>query len=348
MYATFDFNLVPGTTTDYGVTTLACNVTSAFGVESYAGGVSAGDVGMAAMRYVNPQTRSLSFRKAWFFFGDNVQHVLVSGISSASPAPVFSVLEQRLHKGDIYVDGDRVASGNYCAVKGLWHAGTGYVFPLDQETELSVEAKNKTGDWKTIGTSAAPKSTKDMFTASIVHDSEDLSVPMEYSIFPATKTHKVFEEKANRCTPITVVNGEDVSAALDSTGRVLGAAFRSLGGGSVNVTRMGLTLYVDRPLVLMLKLTGQGNLTGELHVAEPTHGTGRVNIRIVRAKGHYRRSNDRYKRLGHSGSGGSGVQKRAHGGNVGLDQSEEMVIEFELPEGGMAGSGVVKTFKWTH
>ena len=171
---------------------------------------------------------------------------------------------------------------------------------------------------------------------------------MEYSIFPAMKTHEAFEEKAGRCTPVTIANVEDVSAALDSTGRVLGAAFWSLNGGSVNVARMGLTVYVDRPLVLMLKLTGQGNLTGELHVADPTHGTGKTNIRIVRAKGHYRRSDGRYKRLGHSGSGGSGVHKRAHGGRGEPDQSEEVVIEFELPEGGMAGSGVVKTFKWGH
>ncbi|KAF8609433.1 galactose mutarotase-like protein [Ceratobasidium sp. AG-I] len=345
MYATFDFNLVPGTTTDYGVTKLACNVASAFGVESYAGGVSAGDVGIAAMRYVNPQTHSLSFRKAWFFFGDNVQHVLVSGVSSTTPAPVFSVLEQRLHKGDIFVDGDRVTSGNYCEVESLWHAGTGYVFPLDQGTELSIEAKNKTGDWKTIGTSTAPKSTKDMFTASIVHDSEDLGAPMEYSIFPAMKTHKVFQEKADQCTPFTVANGGDVSAAVDSTARVLGAAFWSLGGGSVNVARMGMTVYADRPLVLMLKLTGQGNLAGEVHVADPTHATGKAKVRIVWAKGHHRRD-DGCKRLGHSGSGGSGAQRCARGGHP-AEQNKEVVLEFGLPKGGMAGSGVAKTFKWS-
>ena len=136
MYATFDFNLVPGTTVDYGATPLMCNTTQQFGVDSYAGGVSAVDSGVAAMRYVNPLTRSLSFHKAWIFFPDNVQHVLVSGVKSTTPAPVFSVLDQRLHAGDIVLDGERVASGNYCDVESLWHAGTGYVFPVDQHTSI--------------------------------------------------------------------------------------------------------------------------------------------------------------------------------------------------------------------
>jgi hypothetical protein len=72
MYATLDFNIIPGTTTDYGNTPLNCGHTQVYGTDTYAGGVSAGDVGVAAMRYVNPMTHALSFHKAWIFFPDNV------------------------------------------------------------------------------------------------------------------------------------------------------------------------------------------------------------------------------------------------------------------------------------
>ncbi|CCO27840.1 hypothetical protein BN14_01828 [Rhizoctonia solani AG-1 IB] len=44
MYATFDWNLVPGTTIDYNATVLNCSATEKAGVTTYAGGVSAGDV----------------------------------------------------------------------------------------------------------------------------------------------------------------------------------------------------------------------------------------------------------------------------------------------------------------
>ncbi|CCO35094.1 hypothetical protein BN14_09208 [Rhizoctonia solani AG-1 IB] len=44
MWATFDWNLAPGSTTDYNATALGCSTTEAFGIESYAGGVSTGEI----------------------------------------------------------------------------------------------------------------------------------------------------------------------------------------------------------------------------------------------------------------------------------------------------------------
>ncbi|KAG8762719.1 hypothetical protein FRC12_008896 [Ceratobasidium sp. 428] len=235
MFATFDFSLVPGTTTDYGNTPLDCSTTLKYGIDTYAGGASAGDVGVAAMRYINPLTKALSFHKAYFFFADNVQHVLVNNISSTSTAPVFSVLDQRLKSGDVYLDGERVKSGNYCDVDSLWHAGTGYIFPVKQGTQISIDAEKKTGNWSSIGASPQGQSTKDMFSAWIVHDSANLTAPTEYSVFPATKSNRDFEEKADRCTPYTVTNTETLSAAVDSTRRTLGAAFWKPEGGSIQL-----------------------------------------------------------------------------------------------------------------
>ncbi|KAG9104671.1 hypothetical protein FRC06_000057 [Ceratobasidium sp. 370] len=348
MFATFDFNLIPGITTDYNHTRLDCSSTSVQGVETYAGGVSAGDVGVAAMRYVNPLTRTLKFRKAWFFFGDNVQHVLVHGISSTSQAPVMSVLEQRLHNGSVYVDGDVIKkSGNFCDVTSLWHNGTGYVFPEGQKTALAVVVQNKTGDWKTIGTSTQPKSTKDMFLTWIQHDPMHLAAPIEYTIFPATRSHSVFKDKAAQCTPETLANGGsgDVSAAVDATGRIMGAAFWTVGGGMVYVPQMGFTVFVDRPLVMILKLADKGNLAGSVYVADPTHGAGTAHVRILWASnqhqhaGPWRRWNDKCD-AGYEGGG------RCIWGD-GWEGRREVVLEFELPTGGMAGSGVVRTFSWS-
>ncbi|CCO29184.1 hypothetical protein BN14_03188 [Rhizoctonia solani AG-1 IB] len=172
MWATFDWNLAPGSTTDYNVTALECSKTEVFGIEPYAGGVSTGDIGVAAMKYLNPQMQKFSFHKAWFFFSDNVQHVLINGVVSNTTAPVYSNLDQRLHKGPIYVGEDEVAEGNYSNVNSLWHSGTGYIFPEPQATKIWLNAGNKTGKWKDIGTSTQPAYTTDMFAASIIHDTD--------------------------------------------------------------------------------------------------------------------------------------------------------------------------------
>ncbi|KAG8706440.1 hypothetical protein FRC08_001068 [Ceratobasidium sp. 394] len=329
MYATFDFNLVPGTTTDYRNTRLTCGTTQAYSPDKYAGGVSAGDVGLAAMRYVNPLTKALSFHKAYFFFADNVQHVLINSINSRSDAPVFSVLDQRLHSGGISLDGNPAKNGKYRAVDSLWHAGTGYIFPPAQGTEVSIEVGKKTGDWRAIGASTRPRSTKDMFAAWIVHDSGNLTAPIEYSVFPATKSNKDFQDKAGGSTPYTVSNTEVVSAAVDSTRRTLGAAFWKAEGGTVYVPYMGMTITVDQPVVLMLKLTGDGSSQGELSVADPTHGNASVNVHIVWA------ANGRRHRNGHIG--------HHHSSSLRRDQSE-VTLAIELPTGGLAGSTVTQEF----
>ncbi|CUA73704.1 Chondroitinase-AC [Rhizoctonia solani] len=340
MYATFDWNLVPGTTVDYGATVLNCSTTEKLGINTYAGGVSAGDVGIAAMQYTNPNTKAFSFKKAWFFFKDNVQHVLVNGISSTSSAPVYSVLDQRLHKGPIYLDGEQVTSGNYCDVDSVWHAGTGYVFPDSQGTEIRLEEGEKTGNWSTIGTSTQGNVTKDMFSASIVHDQANLGAPMEYSIFPATKSNDEFEAKAETCTPETVVNDGSASAALDYDARTLGVAFWNVGGGSVRVDKMGLTVYADRPLVLVLKLTGKDNGSGSVSVADPTHGSGPARVRLVWSSASSSASHPECKRmLGHARA------NRRSGHRCHRQTLSETVLEFDLPKGGLAGSGLTQDFK---
>ena len=126
--AAWDWNLIPGTTVDYGATPLSCATAGQPGVESFVGGVSDGSVGIGAMRYQNPLTKSLSWQKTWFFLSNDVQHVMITTVTSATQAPVFSVLDQRRHDGDIVVDGTTVGSGNYSNASSLWHGGVGYTF----------------------------------------------------------------------------------------------------------------------------------------------------------------------------------------------------------------------------
>ncbi|CAE6505916.1 unnamed protein product [Rhizoctonia solani] len=347
IFAALDYNIPPGITTNYGATPLDCGTARRDGVDSYAGGVQAGDVGMAAMRYVDPFSQKFSFYKAWFFFPDNVQHVLVSNVQQSDPgstSPVFSVLDQRLRSGDVYVNGSPSQSGNFTDAKSLWHAGTGYAFPTDpaRSVQVSVSLESRMGDWSKLGTSRVPPSSKDLFAAWVPHmklggsgdsnSGQGQYSPIEYSVFPATSSSPEFEDKVARLRPRTVVNTETASAAIDAGARILGCAFWKAEGGTVIVKDMGIQVQVDRAVVIMLKFTNESRTKGTVSIADPTHGTGKVNVKITWPG---------LKRHGH---------KRLEG-CIGhycpplrpTGRREAQVI-LDLPEGGMAGSTITSEF----
>jgi hypothetical protein len=87
---------------------LNCQRTGWKGIEQFVGGVSDTKIGVAAMRYSNPFTHSLSWQKAWFFLKNDVQFVMVNNLSSNGLTPLYSVLDQRRHTGDIFVNGTPV------------------------------------------------------------------------------------------------------------------------------------------------------------------------------------------------------------------------------------------------
>ncbi|CAE6390229.1 unnamed protein product [Rhizoctonia solani] len=348
IFAALDYNIPPGITTDYAATKLECKTTRREGVETYAGGVQADDVGMAAMRYKNPISKSFGFYKAWFFFPENVQHVLISNIQqSRATVPVFSVLDQRLRSGDVYLNGESTSnSGNFSEITTLWHGGTGYVFPPDQavSTKVSVSLQTRTGDWSKISTSKEPLSVKDMFTAWIVHSRSDgesdpyhslnsnAFPPVDYSVFPATRSNYQFENKAKSLRPRTVINSEVVSAAMDSRATVIGAAFWKPEGGSVTIREVGIKVEVDRGVVAMIKFEDDARTKGSIYVADPTHGTGRVTVTITRPG--YTDQRHTEECSGHHCS----VQR------VVESKMADVRLNFDLPRGGMAGSTVVKEF----
>lgn len=180
--AAWDWNLIPGTTVDYGATKLECNTAGQKGKHSFVGGASNGKVGVAAMRYTNPVTGNLSWQKAWFFFDDGTQKVLLSSLASKTSNPVYSVLDQRRHVGPVYVNGHELTSANATtpSAKTLWHANTGYVF---DGLTVTVNTGDRTGAWAALGASVQPPETVDLFAAYIEHNVNGLSAPTSYCSF---------------------------------------------------------------------------------------------------------------------------------------------------------------------
>ena len=232
--ASWDWNLIPGTTVDYQATPLNCDNANWIGIESFVGGVSTGTVGIAAMKYTNPFTRNLAWQKTLFFLDDDTQFFMVSNISSKTPAPVYTVLDQRRHNGPVYLNGKLVDASNgtlnVSSATTLWHGNVGYKFD-SSPTALGIQAANKTGDWSVIGISSQPPTTVDIFTAYIMHTT--LSDPVSYLAFPAIDKDE-FEAKAQWRNVRSVQNDGTISAVYDADHGKIYVVFWDPAGGTLS------------------------------------------------------------------------------------------------------------------
>ncbi|KAI0035969.1 polysaccharide lyase family 8 protein [Vararia minispora EC-137] len=266
--ASWDWNMIPGITTDYNNTPLACEHAKWTGLESFVGGVTVGTVGLAAMRYTNPYTRALSWQKAIFFLDDDTQVVLISNVTSRSSAPVLTVLDQRHYASSGYV-----RSGS-----SLWHGGIGHVFVPSDSFELGVSVVNSTGDWSVLGVSGRGNQTVDLFTAWIEHKAP--SAALTYFSFPATDLSTFQNRSSNRSEAIvTVQNDAHISAVYDATHHLLAAVFWDTSGGSVTFSDAvvgDVTAATDAGAALILSLE---RLT--LTLSDPTQLLKRITVDLT-------------------------------------------------------------------
>ncbi|KAJ2927182.1 hypothetical protein H1R20_g9933, partial [Candolleomyces eurysporus] len=212
--AAWDWDLIPGITTDYKNTPLNCSGVSFSGVETFVGGLSDGKSGIAAMRYTNPSTGALQWQKAWFFLESGVQHVMVNILASKSKAPVYSVLDQKRRSGRTLVDGvpaSNSGSATFTNPKSIWHANVGYSF-LNKSVALSLKSGIQAGDWSTIGTSTQSPVEVDLWTAWLEH--KNISSPVEYSIWPGI-AYEEFVQRASQTPVQTFANSANASTIYD-------------------------------------------------------------------------------------------------------------------------------------
>ena len=270
------------------------------------------------MRYTNPVTKALKWQKAWFFLENGVQHVMASNLSSTSGVgvPIYSVLDQRKARGDVFVDGIPVDSGRhtYPSVESLWHGDVGYIFGGDEGLRVTVDVGPKTGNWSAIGISTQPPPTVDLFAAWIEHEPEDGAFPaIVYSVFPGTDYEAFMAKSVVRRRLKALKNDGQVSAVYDEKEEVFMGVFWNVGGGSVVFEAEGcapVTVAVDGNAVVIYRLR-----TGKVTVADPGQSLGMVEVTL---------------------SVGEGYRPQRW-----IVQSQTLV--FSLPSGGVAGSSVTSS-----
>ncbi|GLB36185.1 putative polysaccharide lyase family 8, N terminal alpha-helical domain [Lyophyllum shimeji] len=306
----WDWNLIPGTTVDYGATPLSCGRAQFTGTEGFVGGTSDGDIGLAVMRYTNPFTRSLRWQKVWFFLHNDVQHVMIANVSSTTSAPVYTVLDQRRRSGPVVTDEGTIRGS---LVQTLWHGGVGYIFRNNNATTMSIHVGEKSGNWSAIGTSTQPSATVNLFGAWTQHTSP--ATPVSYTVLPGTD-QGAFATKSKELRLQSVRNDSHVSAVFDEVHNTAMAVFWDGVGGSITFRPPGkapITISTNGNLAIIYKLN-----SGEVVVSDPSQTLVAVQVSI---------------------GIGAGL-KPPHWGKA---STKSMI--FALPQGGLAGSSVSQTIQ---
>ncbi|KAF8973957.1 polysaccharide lyase family 8 protein [Flammula alnicola] len=275
IFPAWDWNLIPGTTVDYGATPLSCSTAQKTGTQSFVGGASDGTIGVAAMRYETPTTKTLNWRKTWFFLNNDVQFVMVARLTSSTTAPVFSVLDQRRQDGPVFVNGIQSTGGNFSSAATLWHGGVGYAFNTSNpSTSLSLSLSTSTGSWQTISTSSQLPVTVDLFSAWLNHI--DTTASISYTVFPGT-TQASFQQKLTALQLNSIRNDGSISALLDASNNIAMLVYWVAGGGSVTVPsttgKAALTVKTNGNSIIIMNLS-----TWAITVSDPTQSLTSVTM----------------------------------------------------------------------
>jgi hypothetical protein len=233
------------------------------------------------MRYTNPNTKAFGFQKAWFFLDNDVQHVLVNSITSTTSAPIFSVLDQKRHNGNVMLATTRngtlavVTSNSTQPVWSLWHDNVGYTFDqTTMDSQAFFKTGSVTGNWSSIGTSTHPPTTVDLFSAWIQH--RNASVPVSYTVFPGVDS-ATFASKSKSVAGAlrTLRNDGHVSAVTDSAHSTTMTVFWDATGGTLQLSPSNATLSASANSVVVYN-AGTNSVT----VSDPSQTVSSLNITL--------------------------------------------------------------------
>jgi len=179
VFPVWDWSLIPGTTAlrwlDGGTPkTGEERSVGQMGVAAFAGGVSDGEYGAAAMELDRGALRA---KKAWFFF-DGEYVALGTGIDlnqAGSNSSVLTTLEQKQLEGSVVRDDSK---------RGvvIVHDHVSYVLPANARILLQTQPKQ--GRWSDIGTGRHELVTMPMFLLAIDHGPSPHDASYRYIVIP--------------------------------------------------------------------------------------------------------------------------------------------------------------------
>lgn len=289
VFAAWDWNLIPGTTVDYGATPFGCNITQFYGNTSFVGSVTPSTKdgfstkgGMAVMQYLNPMTGSLQWEKTYYFFS-GFYAVQIGPIKSQSSAPVITTLDQSNLKGDVYVNGNLSVNDVIGSHKNqtVWHNKILYTILDDSLTlKINTDAHNTNNNWSTIGISQG-LATQRIFTATLEHSTASLNnanktAPSSYvaQLGVDAKTSSDIDKIVQLVYQDDETLGK-VRGAYNPKDQTIALAFWTSGS---YVSPWQLTVKTDQPILTFFT---KDKIGYTITVSDPTQLLTEVNIEVT-------------------------------------------------------------------
>jgi len=261
-----DWSRLPGITVDLAAN--AANDLYGSSLETFAGGVSDGRNGVAAMK-LTPIGSALSARKGWIFFDDSIV-AFVNDAKSLSGNSVETIVDQRRVRGvdPLTVDGVRASSTISKNPRWASADGIGYWFP--ESASVRIREESRSGNWNALAVTNPDRVARNMIRSVVIeHGKSIVNSNAVYAIVPGVSSMEMNAWHARR--PLTVLaNDSAVSAARDVRTSTTGMIFWTIGAID--------GVSVDRPSVVLRKMTGK-RMT--LAVSDPTQSTGTMRITLA-------------------------------------------------------------------
>jgi chondroitin AC lyase len=289
------------------------------GAADFTGAATDGIHGVSAFDFISPHD-AVRARKAWFFFDDEYA-CLGAGITSPSPLPLVTTLNQSKLTGDViagqgnyettFPQGGEYA---YSDVAGGWllHDGTGYIFPESEQVKLSLQ--KQTGSWFSINrqtNSSREEVGMDVFKLWIEHGTRANNAGYSYIIMPAATKDEV--RKAAAAPPVRILSNTSALQAVWHSGlNILQAVFYQ--SGEITFAD-GIRLTVDSPALIMVNV--EAGKIRRLTVSDATRKLGKIHLHL-----------------------NQNLSTTAEGVQITRNAPENQ-IAITLPQGGYAGKSVV-------
>ncbi len=272
IFPCWDWRKVPGTTVEQAPGPLEPDpkLIRTRGKTSFAGGVSDGRFGLAAMILSRGKLRA---RKAWFFFDDGYA-CAGSGISCSTGNPVATTVDQCLLRGPVETGNAPrpLPAGKHLLQGPTWvrHGGVLYLFPAP--CRLHMENRVRSGRWSDIGTGSSAEVRLPVFTLWIDHGKDPGGAGYFYLVLPG----------AQRSGPANLLEKPPARLPARSPGllafqwgKVTGAAFFEPG----SLAAGNLSFSVDRPCLVLLVREKEGM---EVSLSNPRNAPLQVRLEFIR------------------------------------------------------------------
>lgn len=245
----------------------------------FAGAVSTGQVGVAALDYARD---GVSARKSWIFLPDCVM-ALGAGIraSEAVTEPIATTLDQRELRGEVWAGSEEQAqmleegSHTLPVIRWVWHDGIGYIFPGPATVEVFNQPAS--GKWTLIEdkiTMPQEEVTAPLFRLALDHGVDPQAAAYAYLVLPGV-TREETAERAEGLGVTLLANRPKLQAARAAGGTLVAAVFWD--AGSLEYAP-GKRMTASEACIVALDLA-----EGKLWACDPTQQLKQLTLTVAGA-----------------------------------------------------------------